>query len=150
MSRSATPHPKKRAYHDALVSLFVQYARLDDVVKAAAVSRATVVRWKAVPQWWAEVEAARGEVLQETLTCLRAKMPQLAEELSKIALDSTAPGAVRVRAIATVFEQFSGLTKVVTHEDRLTGIEERLRIGPSLGARRPTLLTPLTPQTAEG
>ena len=60
-------------YHAALVVAFIEHRKVVDVARAVGLSSRTVRRWKAAPGHWAEVLAAREEVLQRALAIVAAE-----------------------------------------------------------------------------
>ena len=136
----------RRPYHERLVAAFIEHGRIGDAAKAAGVSRRTAQRWKAVPEWWAEVEAARGEVVQGALAVLRNGLPLTAERLVRIANESVIE-AVAVRAAVAVFEAHSRLSERHDLEQRLAAIEAALQAQKVVPVRsgRPTFLSSVRP-----
>lgn len=149
MTASVTPvndaapvPPRKRAYHERMVGAFIEHTRLENVANAVPCSVRTVQRWRAVPEWWAEVEAARGEVVRDAIARLRNGLPHAAERLVKVARESPADG-VAVRAALAVIEAHGHLTERTELERRLAALEAALaqRAAPSAAPRRPALLS---------
>lgn len=128
---------RKRVYHQRLVAAFVRYARTEDVAKYVRLSLRTVQRWCAVPEWWAEVEAARGEVLRDAVTRLQNGLPAAADRLVQLARDPKDDG-VAAQAAQAVFEAHGALTARQDLDARLARLEELLAAcaarGPLCGA----------------
>jgi len=138
------PTPKRRPYHHQLVLAFLEHTRLAAVAAATGLSKSTVERWKAVPENWAEVDAARGELVESAISRLRTYMPKVAEELAAIAFGTSGEKAeayVRVRALAEIRDTFLSLNQRVELEQRMSFIERALRNPP---VPRASLLSPTT------
>jgi len=115
--------PPRRAYHERLVAAFLANTKIADVVLAVDLDRRTVQRWAAVPQWWAEVEKARADVLSEVLNRLRNSMLEVTGVPISVALDPNEPGQVRVRAASVVIETFAALQNHSDLERRMAALE---------------------------
>ena len=133
MTESDTPAakktPRKRAYHERLVAAFIEHTKVADVAAAVDLSERTIQRWRAVPEWWTEVEAARGEVVRDAIAVLRNSLPVAAKRLSAIASESKAEG-IAVRAALGLIEAHTRLTERIHLEERLSRIEELVATRP--------------------
>ncbi|ACL66763.1 hypothetical protein A2cp1_3433 [Anaeromyxobacter dehalogenans 2CP-1] len=116
---------RKRVYHDRLLAAFVQHTRTEDVAKHVRLSVRTVQRWRAIPECWAEVEAARGEVIRDAVTRLRNGLPSAADRLVQLARGAKSDH-VAARAAQAVIEAHATLTVRQDLDARLARVEELL------------------------
>lgn len=144
MSESDTPvaklpRPKrKHPQHARLVAAFVAKVHNADVAAETGLSLSTIHRWKRDPENWAEVEAARGEVLREALAKLRNGMPKAAERLVRVAEKSDRDDWA-TRAALGVFEAFRGINELLAVDARLSALEQQMQqrsVTPPAGGRQ--------------
>jgi hypothetical protein len=103
--------------------------------EAAGVSKTTIFRWLADPDFSAAYREARGQLLEATLAALQAAGAAAVETLKTVMKDETAQPSARVSAARTVLEMTLRAREVLEVEERLRLLEERLNAQPTPGRK---------------
>src|SRR3954451_11408991 len=81
----AKPHPNNRLKYDALVISVAAGESISEWCRKGGVSRSTVDQWTADPQFTADVEARRRELLAEAIGKFTAAVGEIAEGMIALA-----------------------------------------------------------------
>ncbi|MBL8190284.1 MAG: hypothetical protein JNK38_19870 [Acidobacteria bacterium] len=95
---------------------------------AADVSEATIWRWLAEPEFSAAYRAARGRLLESTLTALQSASVDAVVCLREILNDKTAQVSARVSAAKSVLELGLKARETLETQERLAYLEKALEI----------------------
>ncbi len=95
---------------------------------AAEVSEATIWRWLAEPEFSAAYRAARGRLLESTLTALQSASVDAVVCLREILNDKTAQVSARVSAAKSVLELGLKARETLETQERLAYLEKALEI----------------------
>jgi len=95
---------------------------------AAEVSEATIWRWLAEPEFSVAYRAARGRLLESTLTALQAASADAVVCLREILNDKTAQVSARVSAAKSVLELGLKARETLETQERLAYLEKALEI----------------------
>ncbi|HMV46680.1 MAG TPA: hypothetical protein PLD20_13930 [Blastocatellia bacterium] len=95
---------------------------------AAEVSEATIWRWLAEPEFSIAYRAARGRLLESTLTALQSASVDAVVCLREILNDKTAQVSARVSAAKSVLELGLKAREVLEVEERLAYLEKALEL----------------------
>lgn len=102
---------------------------------AAKVSEATIWRWLAESGFAEAYSAARGRLLEGTLTALQAASTDAVSTLREVMADTTAQPSARVSAARTVLELALRAREELETEERLRVLEAAMQPLPE-GVRR--------------
>ncbi|MBL8189229.1 MAG: hypothetical protein JNK38_14570 [Acidobacteria bacterium] len=95
---------------------------------AADVSEATIWRWLAEPEFSVAYRAARGRLLESTLTALQSASADAVVCLREILNDKTAQVSARVSAAKSVLELGLKARETLETQERLAYLEKALEI----------------------
>lgn len=115
--------PKQRRAIEALLS----EPTTKGAAETAGCAEITLHRWLKQPAFQSAYKAARGQLLEATLTALQSAGKEAVETLKEVMSDKLAKGSERVSAAKAVLEIGLKAREVIDVADRLAAIEERLK-----------------------
>ena len=119
------PRPKKSRPNELLVAAIACGATEESAAQKAGVSRSTVQRRKADPEFCREVEAFRADIVQRTAAALTAAGLEFVKTLVGLTSAGTPP-ATRLGASRAGLELGIKFREVATLEQRLAALEEHM------------------------
>ena len=121
MTDNLTPRQRK-----AVESLLTT-GDISQAAKAAGVSRETLYRWMRQEDFTAALQEAERQALESLSRALVSLGSQATETLQAAMSDTKSPAGARVRAADIVLARLLQLRELVTLEERVTELEDRLR-----------------------
>jgi len=113
--------PRQRACIGALAG----GATINEAATVAGVTRRTVLRWRSLPLFTAELQAADVEAMSELARYLNAGAREAADVLRTVMNDVKVPAGVRVRAAAEYLAHRERFYELLTLTERLAAVEAR-------------------------
>lgn len=114
--------PKQRR---AIVAL-VDGQNFDQAAMAAGVSVRTLHRWRATPEFAAELRTADSEQLLAVARVLNGASQDAVSTLIAIMSDSKAGPALRLRAAGEILKHRASFFEMLTLEQRITILEQQI------------------------
>ncbi len=122
MADSGRLTPKQRAFVRALLT----ERDTRGAAKAAGIAERTAYRWVGLPEVQAAILDAEGDALEEVTRGLLRLGADAVQTLGDAMGDEDAATGARVRAADIVLSRLLQLRELVTHEERIRALEERL------------------------
>jgi len=122
MADSGRLTPKQRAFVRALLT----ERDTRGAAKAAGIAERTAYRWVGLPEVQAAILDAEGDALEEVTRGLLRLAADAVQALGDAMGDDEAATGARVRAADIVLSRLLQLRELVTHEERIRALEERL------------------------
>ena len=121
---SAKLTPKQQKALDVLLT----EPTVTKAAKLAKLSEVTLYRWLNEPVFAAAYRAARGRLLENTLTALQAASTQAVETLRNTLTEVSAPAQVKVSAARSILEFALKGREALEFVERLVAVEEVLKV----------------------
>jgi transposase len=115
---------KSRKREQAIIAL-LNTRTIADAAQMAGVSLRTMKRWLADPEFKAQFERAKSELLRTATAKLRREASTCVEVLARIAQDEKAPPAARVSASTVILKFALDAETQEVLEERLRRLEEQ-------------------------
>lgn len=121
MSENLTPKQRKA------ITALVAGRNFDEAAKAGGVSVRTLHRWRATPEFAAELRAADSEQLLTVARVLNGASQDAVTVLLSVMNDKDAKPDLRLRAAGEILKHRASFFELTTLEARLTDLEGRLK-----------------------
>jgi len=112
---------------ESAIAALLQHGSIGDAAQAASISESTLRRWLKEPGFAKTYDAAKREMLDNTLNALRSMSNDAARTLHRIALNERAPAHARVTAAKSVIELVLRIDVDQALAERLDKLEEVMK-----------------------
>lgn len=114
---------KKFQYSETVITAFLTYDKVTDIVTATGLSRKTITKYKSSPDFQEILSQRRLEYVKEAVNKMQGALSECVDTLMNIIRDPETAPQVKVNAIQTVFNQCRDWTQSVSVLERLERIE---------------------------
>lgn len=114
--------------HVRAIEALLQEPTVSAAAKKAGVGQATLFRWLNDPQFAGAYKAARGRILEGTLTSLQSTSVDAVKCLREVINDTTAHVSARVSAAKSVLDLSLKAREIFELEDRIEYLEKYLEM----------------------
>lgn len=118
----------KKQYSETVITAFLTYDKVTDIVKATGISRKTITKYKYSADFQEILSQRRIEYVKEAVNKMQGALTECVEVLMSIIRDPDTAPQVKVNAIQTVFNQCRDWTLSVNVMDRIEQIETQRRL----------------------
>ena len=114
---------RKRAYTEKLISAFLEYVKISDIMRETGLSRNTVTRYRDDPKFQDILNQRRAQMIKSSVRGMQRSLMDCVNVLNRIINDDDISPQVRLNAVQIMLSQCKVWTETSDLIERVAALE---------------------------
>lgn len=116
---------RKRVFTEDLISAFLEYDKIADIMRATGLSRNTVTRYRDDPQFQDILNQRRVQIIRRSVQKMQQSLTDCVNVLNRIINNDDISPQIRVNAIQIMMSQCKSWTETADLAERVEALERQ-------------------------
>lgn len=116
---------RKRTYTEELISAFLEYDKISDIMRATGLSRNTVSRYRDDSQFQEILNQRRVQIIRRSVQKMQQSLTDCVNVLNRIINNDDISPQIRVNAIQIMMSQCKSWTETADLAERVAALERQ-------------------------